>query len=534
MGDMLLTFLLLMLLALNEVTLENLLLSKKPQRGNTNQKGELHSVRTSDGNAPLQPYLGNIDGEEPLLYGFFPDGFIWGAATSALQVEGWGDDDRGLAGWDVWAEEPGHVTDGSDASKAADSFHKWREDLTLVEAISLNTYRLSISWPRLLPQGTGQPSAEGLAYYRGILEECQHLGISPLVTLSHFDMPADLELEAGGWLNPDSISWFLHFAHTCLTGLGDLVPRWITFNEPLVTAFQGYETGVWPPGVKERPGEDLYLVARHILLAHAATFALYHQELGLPGQVGITLNSNWFEPKTEDEVEAAERSLQFYFGLFAAPLVFGNWPPMVEDRVRERSFAQGFNTSRLPAWSGEEQEKLRATFDFLGLNTYSTSLVANHNFSLEEVSAISDMGVAFTSSASWFTSAAGLGVVPAGIRRLLAWVSKQYGNPPVIVTENGVCDRLGNLDDMERVYYYKHYINQVLKAITLDDYNVIGYVAWSLLDNFEWSFGYSLKFGLVNVDFSSENKTRSPKLSSRYLAKLASTNGFVPEETPCL
>jgi len=316
--------------------------------------------------------------------------------------------------------------------------------------------------------------------------------------------------------------------------LGDLVPRWITFNEPLVTAFQGYETGVWPPGLKERPGQDLYLAARHILLAHASTYALYHQELGLPGQVGITLNSNWFEPKTEEEVEAAERSLQFYFGLFAAPLVFGIWPPMVEERVRERSFAQGFNTSRLPAWSGEEQEQLRATFDFLGLNTYSTSLVANHNFSLQEVSAVSDMGVAFSSSSSWFTSAAGLGVVPAGIRRLLAWVSREYGNPPVIVTENGVCDRLGNLDDMERVYYYKHYINQVLKAITLDNCNVIGYVAWSLLDNFEWSFGYSLKFGLVNVDFSSENRTRSPKLSSRYLANLASTNGFVPGQTPCV
>ena len=157
------------------------------------------------------------------------------------------------------------MTDGSDASKAADSFHKWREDLALVKAFSLNTYRLSISWPRVLPQGTGQPSDEGLAYYRGILQECQRLGISPLVTLSHFDMPANLELEAGGWLNPDSVSWFLHFARTCFTELGDLVPRWITFNEPLVTAFQGYETGVWPPGLKEQPGQDLYLVARHIL-----------------------------------------------------------------------------------------------------------------------------------------------------------------------------------------------------------------------------------------------------------------------------
>ena len=373
------------------------------------------------------------------------------------------------AGWicfskgDVWAQEPGHVSDGSDASKAADSFHNWKQDLALVKDINLDTYRLSISWPRVLPQGTGEPSVEGLDYYRRILEECQRLGISPLVTLSHFDMPANLELEAGGWINPDSISWFLHFARTCFTELGDLVPRWITFNEPLVTAFQGYETGVWPPGLRERPGQDLYLVARNILLAHAAAFDLYHQELSLPGKVGITLNSNWFEPKTEEEVEAAERSLQFYFGLFAAPLVFGNWPQVVEERVRERSIEQGFNVSRLPSWTQEEQEKLRGAFDFLGLNTYSTSLVASHTFGLDEVSAVSDMGVVFSSSSSWFTSAAGLGVVPAGIRQLLAWVSREFGNPPVIVTENGVCDRLGNIDDMERVYYYKHYVNQVIQ-----------------------------------------------------------------------
>ena len=362
---------------------------------------------------------------------------------------------------DVWADEPGHVADGSNARVAADSFHKWREDLALVDHLNLNSYRLSISWPRVLPSGTGQPSIEGIAYYRRILEECDRLGILPLVTLSHFDMPATLELEAGGWLNPDSISWFLHFARTCFTELGDLVPRWITFNEPLVTAFQGYEIGVWPPGVRDRPGQDLYLVARHILLAHAATFALYHQELGLPGQVGITLNSNWFEPMTGEDVEAAERSLHFYFGLFAAPLLLGNWPQVVEQRVRERSLAQGFNMSRLPPWSTEEQEQLRSSVDFIGLNTYSTSLVTNQDFSLEEVSAVSDMGVALSSSSSWFTSAAGLGVVPAGVRRLLAWVSREFNNPPVIVTENGVCDRLGNLDDMERVYYHKHYINQV-------------------------------------------------------------------------
>ena len=363
----------------------------------------------------------------------------------------------------MWAQEPGHVSDGSDASKAADSFHNWKQDLALVKDINLDTYRLSISWPRVLPQGTGEPSVEGLDYYRRILEECQRLGISPLVTLSHFDMPANLELEAGGWINPDSISWFLHFARTCFTELGDLVPRWITFNEPLVTAFQGYETGVWPPGLRERPGQDLYLVARNVLLAHAAAYDLYHQELSLPGKVGITLNSNWFEPKTEEEVEAAERSLQFYFGLFAAPLVFGNWPRVVEERVRERSIEQGFNVSRLPSWTQEEQEKLRGAFDFLGLNTYSTSLVASHTFGLDEVSAVSDMGVVFSSSSSWFTSAAGLGVVPAGIRQLLAWVSREFGNPPVIVTENGVCDRLGNIDDMERVYYYKHYVNQVIQ-----------------------------------------------------------------------
>jgi lactase-phlorizin hydrolase len=373
---------------------------------------------------------------------------------------------------------------------AADSFHRWREDLGLVASLGLSTYRLSVSWPRVLPRGIGAPSTQGIAYYRALLEECRALGIVPIVTLSHWDMPAGLELERGGWTNPDSVDWFLHFARTCFTELGDLVPRWITFNEPLATAFQGYELGIWPPGLSARPGRDIYTVARHVLLAHAATHRLYHGELGLPGQVGITLNTNWFEPETEGEEAAAEQCLQFYLGLFAAPLLEGDWPLVVRERVGNRSAAQGLPASRLPPWSPEEQDWLRGSTDFLGLNHYTSSLAASYPFPPEDESAVADMGARFSSSPAWYSTGSGLGVVPPGIRRLLDWVRSTYDNPPVIITENGVADRLGNLEDMERLYYHRHYINQVLKAVRLDGCNVLGYIAWSLLDNWEWSFGY--------------------------------------------
>ena len=360
-----------------------------------------------------------------------------------------------------------------------------------------------------------------------------------MVTLSHFDMPYGLESEQGGWLNKDSIEWFVKFANICFDEFARFVPYWITFNEPMQTVVGGWENGDWPPGLHTNKGRDVYTAGKNILIAHARVYRLYdiaykpfHR-----GKVGITLNTNWFEPFNENKpshVAIAEQSQQFRLGLFASPIFRGDYPDVVKHVIGNRSEAQGFETSRLPSFTQEEKELLKGSADFLGLNMYTSDLAHPLWFPNFLISAASDNGAFYTKDKTWYGSGSfWLKVTPQGIRKILNWIKNEYDNPPVIITENGVSDNLGNLDDLSRIYYYKHYINNVLKAVKIDHCNVQGYVAWSLLDNFEWSFGYSMRFGLVQVDFSSPNRTRTPKESSRYIAKIAKYNGFIESDTPC-
>ena len=480
--------------------------------------------------------------EDDILYGTFPEGFIWGVASSSYQVEGgWDQGGKGLNNWDVWTQdsESDHVSDKSNGQIAADSYHKYKEDVRLVADMGVDVYRLSISWARIIPNGEGEVNPEGLLYYRSLFEECIRQNITPMVTLSHFDMPYSLESEQGGWLNPESVEWFVNFATVCFEEFADLVPLWITFNEPMQTVVGGWENGNWPPGISSNKGRDLYVAAKNILLAHGRVYRLY-EEMYKPlygGKLGITLNTDWFEPLNEDDpshVAMAEQSQQFRLGIWASPIFQGDYPDVVKDVIGNRSQAQGFPTSRLPSLSVEEKELLKGSADFFGLNMYTSDLVEPYDFPISEVSAAADNGAYYTKDENWYASGSfWLKVTPQGIRNTLNWIRLAYDNPPVIITENGVSDNLGNLDDLQRIYYYKHYINNVLKAVKIDNCNVEGYVAWSLLDNFEWSFGYSMKFGLTRVDFNSPNRTRTPKESSKYIAKIANQNGFVESNVPC-
>jgi lactase-phlorizin hydrolase len=352
-------------------------------------------------------------------------------------------------------------------------------------------------------------------------------------------MPYKLENEEGGWLNEESIEWFAQFSNICFAAFSHIVPYWITFNEPMQTVAGGWENGDWPPGLHKNKGIDLYVAAKNILVAHARVYRLYEEMYKTThgGKVGITLNTDWFEPLDESDpshVAAAEQSQQFRLGFFASPIFKGDYPDIVKYVIGNRSEAQGFDISRLPAFNSEEKQLLKGSSDFLGLNMYTSDLVRPFHFPNFIVSAAADNGAIYFKDKTWYDSGSfWLKVTPQGIRKTLGWIRDEYDNPPVIITENGVSDNLGNLDDLSRIYYYKHYINNVLKAVKIDKCNVQGYVAWSLLDNFEWSFGYSMKFGLVKVDFSSPNRTRTPKESSRYIAKIAKYNGFVESDTPC-
>ena len=360
-----------------------------------------------------------------------------------------------------------------------------------------------------------------------------------MVTLSHFDMPYSLETERGGWLNVESIDWFKNFATVCFNEFGNIVKYWITFNEPFQTVMGGWENGNWPPGLHHNKGRDVYVAAKNILIAHAKVYRLY-EEMYKPlygGNVGITLNTDWFEPFDETKpshVAIAEQSQQFRLGLWASPIFKGDYPEICKNIIGNRSEAQGFESSRLPPFTEEEKLILKGSADFFGLNMYTSDLAHPIWFPNFLISAASDNGAFYTKDETWYGSGSfWLSVTPQGIRKVLNWIRNEYNNPPVIITENGVSDNLGNLDDLSRIYYYKHYINNVLKAVKIDGCDVRGYVAWSLLDNFEWSFGYSMRFGLVQVDFSSPNRTRTPKESSKYISKIANNNGFVESDTPC-
>eukprot|EP00095_Tigriopus_kingsejongensis_P005520 maker-scaffold282_size228295-snap-gene-0.16 protein:Tk05520 transcript:maker-scaffold282_size228295-snap-gene-0.16-mRNA-1 annotation:"hypothetical protein DAPPUDRAFT_243998" len=469
--------------------------------------------------------------EEELLYDFFPEGFKWGAATSAYQVEGgWDADGKGPSIWDTFVHQGGHVFQNQTGDVACDSYHKYAEDVQLIKNLGLTDYRFSISWSRVLPNGTGQPNPAGIDYYNRLIDELLAHDIQPAVTLYHWDLPQALE-DRGGWLNPEVADWFEEYARLCFQEFGDRVKFWITLNEPRETATNGYEYGGNAPGIAD-PGIPCYVAGHHQIRAHARAYRLYYRDFpSQNGQVGISLNIHHGQPKTEsaEDIEAVSRWSDFFFGWFAHPIFqSGNYPQIMIDRIAERSSAQGFSESRLPEFTTEEMDMVRNSSDFMGINYYTTAIVQDKAFDIEEVSNVADTGVETTDDSTWYRTASGwLFVEPTGIRKMMNTVRRDFGDIPIYILENGMSDYQGNLDDLTRIYYFKHYLNQLLKATKLDGINVRGYFAWSLLDNFEWGLGYSLHFGMHRVDFDDSKRPRTPKASARFLKQIVAQNGFV-------
>jgi len=402
--------------------------------------------------------------------------------------------------------------------------------------MGLKAYRFSIAWARIIPKGTGEVSQEGVEYYKSLIDELILNGIEPSVTLYHWDLPEALQ-QRGGWTNPDIAHWFEEYASVCFSEFGYKVKRWITLNEPWVTSVEGHGLGVHAPGIKS-PGILDYVTAHNQIRAHAKAYRIYKREFAesQKGQVGITLNVNWFEPldfKNESHVEASNTIVQFMLGWFANPiLVNGDYPEIMKKKIAEKSEQQGFNTTRLPEFTEQEKSEISGSSDFLGINHYTTGLVFPTNLDSPDNDKMGwpyDSGVSCTVDKKWYPAASSwLKVVPFGLRRVLNWIKNEYGNKwDIYITENGFSDYQGNLDDQHRIYYYKHYINQLLKAVELDGCNVKGYFAWSLLDNFEWARGYTEKFGLHSVDFDDPARPRRPKASAGFISKIAADNGFV-------
>jgi len=478
--------------------------------------------------------------EEELLYDTFPEDFVWGTATAAYQIEGaWNEDGKGESIWDVFCREPGKIKDGSSGDVACDSYHKYKEDVQLMKNMNMSSYRFSVAWTRILPGGVGEKNEAGIQYYKNLISELKSVNIIPAITLYHWDLPQALQ-EQGGWLNSSVADWFEEYARVVFQEFGDDVKMFITLNEPKETSLQGHGSGTMAPGFTNGIGDLVYIAAHNQIRAHARAYRLYQAEFAAEqgGKVGITLNTNWGEPQEPENPAhqaASETWMQFSYGWFAhAIFKDGKYPEVMRTNIDRNSAAQGFNVSRLPQFTQEETEMIAGSTDFIGLNMYTANIVYPAEEDISEPSYYTDDGNQEFQDETWYGSGSSwLKVTPFGLRKVLNWISKEYGDYPIYVTENGFSDKQGNLDDLQRLYYYKHYINQMLRAIKQDGVNVAGYFAWSLLDNFEWAMGYTEKFGLHTVDMNDPERPRAAKHSSVYVAKIASANGFVQSDDPC-
>nr|SGZ49394.1 beta-glucosidase [Zygaena filipendulae] len=455
----------------------------------------------------------------------FPGNFLFGVSTAAQQIEGaWNIDGRTESIWDHLVHtNPDFVKDHSNADIAADSYHHYKRDAQMVHELGVDIYRFSISWSRVLPNGlSNEVNQLGINYYTNLIDELMKYNITPMVTIYHWDLPQKLQ-DIGGWLNPHIVEYFTDYAKVLFDKFSDKVKYWITFNEPMQTCLEGYGGTYRAPALNHH-GVAEYLCTHNLLKSHASVYHLFNESYRPlhGGKIGMALDSNWAEPKDPNSAvdrKAAELYLKTHVGWYANPIFSekGDYPSELIEMVDKKSLEQNYTRSRLPKFTQEEVNYIRGTADFFGLNHYTTYLLTMAGKEVGQVpSHENDVGIIRTQDPKWpsKSSSSWLKVVPSGFRKLLKWITSTYNNVPIIVTENGYADFDGVVDSA-RVSYYSHYLNALLHAIHEDHSNVIGYFAWSLMDNFEWDDGYVSRFGLYLVDFKSPKRTRTAKHSAR-------------------
>lgn len=456
----------------------------------------------------------------------FPEGFLWGSATSAYQIEGAAfEDGKGPSIWDVFCMIPSKVHQGDTGNVACDHYHRFREDVALMQQLGIKAYRFSISWPRILPAGRGALNQSGIDFYNALIDELLQVGIEPWVTLYHWDLPAALEFELHGWLGDGIVDAFAHYADVCFQHFGNRVKNWITINEAWVVAILGYGHGVFAPGIQS--SHLPYLAGHNLIKAHAKAVQVYRQQYQpeQQGRIGITNNCDWREPLTDAPADqaAAQRALEFFLAWFADPVYFGDYPATMQERLGDR----------LPHFSAAEKELIKGSSDFFGLNHYTTMYAADASLGSTEGSVYgngglsADQDVNLSVSPDWELTDMQWAIVPWGCCKLLQWIAERYGNPPIYITENGCAfdDKLleGKVDDTERIAFFEAYLQAVQEAVS-NGVKVQGYFIWSLLDNFEWASGYSKKFGITYVEEGTLQ--RIPKESAKWYAKVVARNGL--------
>jgi beta-glucosidase len=427
----------------------------------------------------------------------FPPDFVWGVATSAFQIEGAATEDgKGASIWDTFCREPGVIADNSNGDRACDHYHRLPEDLDLIASLGVNAYRFSVSWPRVRPGGSGAWNAKGLDFYERLVDGLLARGVTPYLTLNHWDLPDELQAR-GGWANRDTVHRFVEYARGMAARLGDRVASITTHNEPWVMSVLGHESGIFAPGVKDRA--TAMQVSHHLLLSHGLALQALRAQ-GCKAQLGIVLNLAPMHPATDSAADRAKTWLEDgkLLRWYMDPLFKACYPAdVIESLGADAPFVQA-----------GDMAAISAPMDFLGINYYTRSVVS--------------------AGEPWDPATSGRGmtdmgweIYPEGLTELLLRLHRDYPVPPLYITENGGAfkDGLqqGVVRDEDRISYLQSHIAAVAEAAR-QGVPMAGYMVWSLMDNFEWASGYEKRFGIVHVDY--ESLVRTPKESARWYAAL--------------
>src|SRR5215472_994496 len=452
----------------------------------------------------------------------FPEGFLWGASTASYQIEGAADaDGKGPSIWDTFSHTPGKTWHGDTGDVACDSYHRYPEDVALLQRLGVGAYRFSLSWPRIQPDGRGAANQAGLDYYSRLVDLLLEKGITPLATLYHLDLPQALQ-DKGGWATRDIAELFADYAAIAGEALGDRVHRWITLNEPWVVATVGYRDGRHAPGITD-PAQAV-AANHHLLLAHGRGVTALRAASPSPAQVGITLNLGVLRPVDESAADLADELTARHNGVYLGPLLRGAYP--------ERLTAE-FSPAKVEGLVHDgDYDIITTPIDFLGVNFYAPHYVAirpdGEPRRGEELIGpnqvfVQPQGLPITAM-NWLVDA-------SAFHELLTGLGEEAPGLPLYVTENGSAwydyvTQDGTVEDYERLQYLRDHLAAAHQAIA-DGVNLRGYFAWSLLDNFEWAEGYAKRFGLVFVDFGTQK--RILKRSGEFYANITRANALPAE-----
>lgn len=445
----------------------------------------------------------------------FPDSFLWGASTSAYQIEGSPlADGAGPNIWQRFAHSPGRTTNGDTGDVACDHYRRYGDDVKLMRELGLQAYRFSIAWSRILPEGTGRVNERGLDFYERLVDALLAADIVPNATLFHWDLPAALD-DRGGWLNRDIADWFGDYARVVVGRLGDRVPMWATLNEPWVVTDGGYLHGALAPG--HRNLFEAPIATHNLMRAHGMGVQAYRAESPV-GRIGLVVNLEPKDPATtsaEDD-QAARRGDAYMNRQYLDPVFKGKYP----DEMRD-IFGKAW-----PDFPDDDFALIQQPIDFLGINYYTRGVVRDEPTALP-------VRIAYVRQPEHAYTETGWEVHPPSLTRTLLWVTERYGRIPLYVTENGAAfydaphaiD--GVVDDPLRTWYYREHLKACRDAIARGA-DLRGYFAWSLLDNYEWSLGYSKRFGLVHVNYQTQERT--PKASALYYRDVIRSNGALLDD----